>query len=641
MEKRMNWVKKMCLALVIILIGSVGAAFLQTDFGRVAVKDIYILTDHQQYTHALAFIPKTASAENKVPVVITSHGWLNTGEVQDAASIELSRRGIMVVAMDAYSHGLSSNIIGETRSKQANVDAMGMIALVEYVTSSVFDYIDTSRVGCMGHSMGGNNTWVTIRHYGRLYNEAIEAAMAPDSDGGATITEEEQAYANSVNKVAAGLPTGSKPTYNDGRWEEIHCNVGDLYGALEEGGYSASTGNARIIGDAVEGVEMINSGLPEDQWITSVEEGKFYGDKNTGTLRVIYQPKTTHPLIHFDPASTRDIIEFFTYCFGINTALSPSNQTFFIKECFNGLALVGLFMMLVPLAEMFLATPAFASLKAKGEVPAIPALTDPKRKKMFWIGIIIGGAVSFLTAVLTMPVYRAIFASVVAGEPGALFNASTMNCVMTWTAFNAIWGMFWFWFNYKKDKAAGIRNDEMIGWKLSAKEFWKTLGLAAAIIGCFYVIVWFCKWAFNTDFRLWTPAVKTFQVGKLIEFFCYWPVFFAFYLANSLAVNGAMRVDGMNEKKNLLICAFANIIGATLLWAIQYGSLIFTGVVVWQKEWIDVLVIAFCIWQLFLAPFLLRKFFKKTGKVWLGALVVSAVYVFMGIMHTCITSTLF
>ena len=79
MKKRNK--KLMCIALALILIGSIAACLLQTDFGSVKVKDIYILTEDKQELHALAFIPKEASAENKVPVVVTSHGWLNSAEL--------------------------------------------------------------------------------------------------------------------------------------------------------------------------------------------------------------------------------------------------------------------------------------------------------------------------------------------------------------------------------------------------------------------------------------------------------------------------------------------------------------------------------------------------------------------------------
>jgi hypothetical protein len=310
-----------------------------------------------------------------------------------------------------------------------------------------------------------------------------------------------------------------------------------------------------------------------------------------------------------------------------------------IKELFNFLAMIGLFMLMVPLAQLLMTTHAFADLKGQ-EPPMLPALTSKSVKK-FWFGIILTGVISFIAAIAAIPLYRAIFVDTLAGRPTTFFAASTTNCLMVWTALNTIWGFFWFWYNFKKDKAAKVRTDEMIGWKITKKEFWKTLALATSVIACVYIVVWFCKWAFNTDFRIWTPAIKTFAPDKLIQFFPYLPVFFLFYLINSLFVNGALRVKGMSEMKNLFICGFANIIGAGILWLIQYGSLVLTHNVVWRAEWIDVLVIAFAIPILFVAPFMLRAFFKVTGKVWLGAWVVSTIAVMMAVMHNCITGPFF
>lgn len=88
------------------------------------------------------------------------------------------------------------------------------------------------------------------------------------------------------------------------------------------------------------------------------------------------------------------------------------------------------------------------------------------------------------------------------------------------------------------------RVKRIIKWKISGKELLKTIALAAVVIGFVYIIVWFCKWAFNTDFRFWTPAVKTFTPIKLLYTLIYLPPFFLFYLANSLTVNGAARFEG-------------------------------------------------------------------------------------------------
>ena len=72
--------------------------------------------------------------------------------MQDAASIELSRRGIAVIAVDAYGHGLSSSLDVGIDSDSANY-GQGMVALVEYAASGIMNYVDTDRIGVMGHSM--------------------------------------------------------------------------------------------------------------------------------------------------------------------------------------------------------------------------------------------------------------------------------------------------------------------------------------------------------------------------------------------------------------------------------------------------------------------------------------------------------
>jgi hypothetical protein len=432
-------------SLILILISCIGASILQSNFGSIRIIDLNLATDHQQTLHALMFIPKSASASNKVPVVITSHGWLNSAEVQDAASIELSRRGVAVIAMDAYSHGMSSNIyLPQGRGAQAAIDGMGMIALVEYVSSEVFDYIDTSRIGVMGHSMGGSNSWNTIRYYGRQYKAAIAEAQKENSEGGTTVTAAEQARANALNKVYAAFPTGSAPTLGDGRWDEIFCNVGILYGGLEEGGYRLKNGKPYLYGESPEGLEAINSSLPAGQKITSVELGKYYGNKNNGTLRVIYQPEITHPWIHFSSRATAGIIEYFDAVFNLNSALSKGNQIWNLKEFFNLIGFIGIFLLLVPLAELLFVLPVFSGLK-RSEPPKLPALTG-KSKKLFWFGWVLCGVVSFLTALLSIPVYKALFPKAVAGIPTLFFGASTTNNVMVWAFMNGVFGLFWFWF---------------------------------------------------------------------------------------------------------------------------------------------------------------------------------------------------
>ena len=98
-------VRLLCIAIVLVLISCIGASILQTDFGHVQITKITIPTDNGKWISGNLFRPVNASAENKVPLVITSHGYLNNNQMQDITAIELSRRGIAVIAMDAYFHG--------------------------------------------------------------------------------------------------------------------------------------------------------------------------------------------------------------------------------------------------------------------------------------------------------------------------------------------------------------------------------------------------------------------------------------------------------------------------------------------------------------------------------------------------------
>ena len=60
-----------------------------------------------------------------------------------------------------------------------------------------------------------------------------------------------------------------------------------------------------------------------------------------------------------------------------------------------------------------------------------------------------------------------------------------------------------------------------------------------------------------------------------------------------------------------------------------------TGVPHWQEDWLRPLVIVPLIVQLFVAAYIGRYLFKRTGKVWLGAMVNTLIIVMMGVANTC------
>ena len=90
--KKTTWL--LTLSMILVLVGSVFAQMFNTSFYQVKVKEITLETEkHNGKLVGLLYTPKSCSDENPCPLIITTHGYLNSKEMQDAPAVELSRRG--------------------------------------------------------------------------------------------------------------------------------------------------------------------------------------------------------------------------------------------------------------------------------------------------------------------------------------------------------------------------------------------------------------------------------------------------------------------------------------------------------------------------------------------------------------------
>ena len=322
-------VRLFCFAVILMLVSSIGASLLQSDFGKTEIIPFKIPTADGRWLSGTIFKPKAASAENPLPAVVTCHGYLNNSQMQDLNAIELSRRNMTVIAMDAYGHGKSADVNAGVM-EETSVNGIGMIPMVEYVWN--LDYVDRERIGVIGHSMGGMAVWCTLMYYGAQYNAAIEGAQTEDSDGGAQITAAEWEAADAVNKVAAGMPTSFIQFSTEDTFQMIHANLAMNSGKYDEGCYGNASGDGDLSGDAPESLEAVNSIMPEGEKVDSVEIGKYYGNAEDKTLRVIFNPPEIHPGQHFSTASAGYAADFFETAFGTDSGLDAGNQLWLLKE---------------------------------------------------------------------------------------------------------------------------------------------------------------------------------------------------------------------------------------------------------------------------------------------------------------------
>ena len=141
------------LLLSMIFVSSFIASLIQSSGGRVDVQTIKFPTQNGQLLVGDLFKPKTATKENPAPLVFVIPGFQRSKETLSNISIELSRRGIVVIAIDPYAQGFSSSSMSKT---SATSEGYGMYAIVDYIyNTSNLNYVDKNRIAATGHSAGG------------------------------------------------------------------------------------------------------------------------------------------------------------------------------------------------------------------------------------------------------------------------------------------------------------------------------------------------------------------------------------------------------------------------------------------------------------------------------------------------------
>ena len=136
-------------ALILCLIGSIGASQIQSCGGKITIKDMSWESPEGYLLSATLYKPQTASEQYPAPAVVTVEGWYNNKEMQDLYSIELARRGYVVIALDMHGHGNTE----ATYQADLYNGAVGVDAAVQLIAS--LPYVDTTRIGVTGHSSGG------------------------------------------------------------------------------------------------------------------------------------------------------------------------------------------------------------------------------------------------------------------------------------------------------------------------------------------------------------------------------------------------------------------------------------------------------------------------------------------------------
>lgn len=631
------------ITLAVILVSSFFASMIQSAGYKVRVTDLrnetnsgYLLDDNGVATttavkgkvvSGILFMPKDASKSNQKPAVVLTHGYLNNRELQLQNAIELARRGFIVLTVDREGHG---NYLPTSDKGSAMMNTSGLYDSAKYLYN--LPEVDKSRIGVSGHSMGGFTT-----------------AMALREDMG-------------VGIISAGLMQG----WSSFMGADADVSVGMLKAMDDEFFFQSkfADGTSSICREYLQSVGAANfvgaSYTPGVNSSIDIKSGDKYidgnivdikeGEQASGAFRVIYEANEIHPLNHFSVESASYVTNFFYTAFGTpdgNNYIASGNQTWWIKEAFSTIGLAAFFFLVFPLVSLLLTLPCFASLRKSDELDLDAGLGSIRKGGL---GGITNTVCYFAGGLATMLFGGFILQKVTTewGErifqQGTYFPQDTTGTIAAWGLVSAafaltVLGVIWIVkaivakVSLNKGKEVIAATNPFACAKIGLTDFLKTIFLAVVVIALLYLVVWI-NWAiWVVDFRIWTLNVHPFMIEMVPAMTRYIPWFLAFYAVNAIG-NAGFRLKDLPEWATIAINAFFNAAGVLLVILIQYITFRSTGVL-WQSDMALGYIVVFPLVPiLVIATIISRQLYKKTGNIWLGAMVNAILFTVITVANT-------
>ncbi len=561
MEKTKNWAKKLlCLSLVLMLVSMIGVSLVQSGAGSIEVKHMYWETEAGIGVSANIYIPSSATAENPAPAVVTSHGYLNNKEMQDANAVELSRRGYVVVAVDQPGCGYSDT------ADYAGQGGNGMNFIAVYQAAlelSRLPFVDRERIGVTGHSMGGMSCNMAVMADNESEDPIISAVLLNCID--AVYTD-----AFSIWGIAASGAGGNYVNTYGNR------DVGIIVSKYDEFFHKRTDAN----GNRLDAPSFFEDKNPDPQSFlhfgkdpTGLEErevGVIYHETIDGkdAIRVFYNPSQIHPWSHFSMRSTTATIEFFEEALGAPNPIPASNQLWQLKEALNFVGMIGFVLFIVSFATMMLYTPMFEELRATEKAGAIRT----NKKGLIWFAI---------SAVVTTAFGALTFQTVVQTVKGFSFAEQPMILgIAAWAALCGLVSVLMMFIGYRiNGKNDGIDMEDR-GVKMPIRKLLKTALLAIIVVVVSYTCVFLADYFCLADFRIWNVGIKTFNADILrIAIFPHALLFMLFYIPFSVSNNSFNfnQIGGKHSWVNNLINTLIALLPLLILLGIQYGTYFATG----------------------------------------------------------------
>lgn len=656
----------LALLLAVILVSSFLAALVSSNFGKVKISHLSFDT-RGGVMDADLFIPAGTSDSDKLPAVVTIHGGGVVKNVMKLFAEELSRRGFVVLNINVYGSGLSEQPPSDDAGQGADgfdifaAPLQGALDAVEYLRS--LRYVDETRIGIAGHSMGSRRAGLAaIYDCGYLSANDMLINMLNETFG-LEFTREEidedadalaekyldpsqmdyylslkgdiEEYYNSRIKAAcligsnANLINPVQTVEVAGYEVQRNCqvNIGVIngtydtsyYGFLQEENTKAAwytqgedgVAESWYLLDDVNQSSELAGGFDEISVLSN--EALSEAVDNRATRICLINPET-HSKNFFSNMTTSDVVKYFEQTLKYNGGelgasdakpIDTSSNIWYWRAIFNGIAMISMLAMIFPIVGILTREKAFSSCVAT-------AVKRPEfDKKKFWI-------FSAATVVFTFIAIYWANAKGMSMMPITWFfplaGTSQIAMLFVWLlAASSIIMLVCYAFIAKSKGTA--KPFAVLNLGMGLKNIIKSILIAFITVGICWLSMQLIIYLFNQDYRFWMMSfteMKAEHWGVALRYAIYLlPVF----LLTAATTNYTIRSDMPQWKDTLIsvvigsagvwICCLINIVMAK----ISFDGTLFSSFI--------------CSYSMLLfvpaTVYISRKTYNMTQSIWLGA----------------------
>lgn len=527
MERKKNKaVSFFAICMAILVVCSVLIWGFQSGWGNVRIKRLNLTSQDGTTVSSLIYIPKNATNDTPAPLAVIYHGRSNHAHSNDTWSMELARRGYVVLSPDLQGGGESDPSVD--RSIQA-------ISVAEYANS--LPYVEKNAINLIGYSAGTNTVLQTYHAMPERVKSICEV------------------FGPFMMQMAGGI-------------DDVDTNFCLIKSDADQYDYF-------FIGDPQACTEYVTkaAGLPE------VVSGEDY-DRNGKLFRYSEISGTLHQTGNISGETIEAILSFESAVNEEPISRPSTDTAWFPQQIFSGIACVTMMFLLAALVNLLMQNPFFAS--AANPVP----VKAPRSGAKAWILDILFAVI--IPMIIFVPVSAYVMVWTGAGTVWSKFlTSANLNGIMGWLLVLAAIGIVRMLLTASKRKkegkpmhlsefALGGADERKIDWTKPAK------GFLMGLICVTFVFVWLglLEGFLGINYQVWNLStylkICPMRILRAIPYVLI--IFFVMFTGN---MSQRVLPSTGNAKKDMWIAVAVNTVltalALFLLLLIQYGGSMLLG----------------------------------------------------------------